>query len=163
MKRLHVHIAVDDLQKSVGFYSALFAQQPTVEKPDYAKWALEDPRVNFAISMRGRKAGLDHLGIQVEDEAELAEMQSRLTRAELPIASQEGTACCYAKSDKHWTLDPQGIAWESFHSLSSVPVFGQDHATQNAEASACCVEASCATTAKTEIEEKASCCSPKAA
>ncbi len=163
MKRLHVHIAVDDLQKSIGFYSALFAQQPTIEKPDYAKWALDDPRVNFAISMRGRKAGLDHLGIQVESDAELSEMQSRLTRAELPLASQQATACCYARSDKHWTMDPQGIAWESFHSLSDVPVFGQDHSQQSAEASTCCVEESCATTAKAEIQQKSSCCAPGAA
>lgn len=163
MKRLHVHIAVDDLPKSIGFYSALFAQAPSVEKPDYAKWALDDPRVNFAISMRGRKAGLDHLGIQVEDEAELAEMQSRLTRAQLPITSQQATACCYAKSDKHWTVDPQGIAWESFRSLSTVPVYGEDLAANEAEASACCVEASCATTVKTEIAQQEACCTPKAA
>lgn len=162
MKKLHVHIAVDDLTQSINFYSALFAQQPTVAKPDYAKWALEDPRVNFAISMRGRKAGLDHLGIQVESDQELSEIHSRLARAELPIASQEATACCYAKSDKHWTIDPQGIAWESFHSLSTVPVFGEDHSAENAQASACCVEESCATTAKTEIEEQA-CCAPMAA
>lgn len=163
MKRLHVHIAVDDLQKCIEFYSSLFAQPPTVAKPDYAKWALEDPRVNFAISMRGRKPGLDHLGIQVESSDELAEMHARLARSDLPVASQEATACCYAKSDKHWTLDPQGIAWESFHSLSTVPVFGEDHAASSMEASACCVEESCATTAKTEIEQKNSCCAPEAA
>jgi catechol 2,3-dioxygenase-like lactoylglutathione lyase family enzyme len=140
MKRLHVHIAVDDLAQSIRFYNALFAQQPSVQKPDYAKWALEDPRVNFAISKRGRKAGLDHLGIQAENDAELAEVHARLKDAALPIASQQGAACCYAKSNKHWTVDPQGIAWESFHTLDRVPVYGEDRGSDNAanDASACC-------------------------
>lgn len=139
MKRLHVHIAVDDLPRSVRFYSALFAAQPSVLKEDYAKWMLDDPRVNFAISTRGRKAGLDHLGIQAENEAELEEIGSRLAQADVSVLPQKGAACCYAKSDKYWTLDPQGIAWESFHTLDSIPVYGADTGTvQKVERAACC-------------------------
>src|SRR5688572_11209093 len=130
MKRLHVHVSVHDLQQSIRFYSALFAAEPTVRKDDYAKWMLDDPRVNFAISSRAKAAGLDHLGIQAEDEAELEEIGSRLAQADVAVMPQKGASCCYAKSDKYWTLDPQGIAWESFHTLESVPVFGEDGRTR---------------------------------
>ena len=109
MKRLHVHVSVDDLAKSIQFYSTLFAAEPTVTKDDYAKWLLEDPRVNFAISKRGSEAGIRHLGIQVEDRAELADVYSRLQRAEAPILEEGATTCCYAKSEKNWIADPQGI------------------------------------------------------
>ncbi|GAB4061990.1 ArsI/CadI family heavy metal resistance metalloenzyme [Uliginosibacterium sediminicola] len=135
MKRMHIHIAVADLPQSIAFYSALFAAQPSVSKPDYAKWMLDDPRVNFAISQRGVAPGLDHLGIQVESAEELAELQTRQTQLDAPQLSQTGTACCYAQSDKHWIRDPQGIAWESFHTLADVPMFG---AEQVAAGSACC-------------------------
>lgn len=141
MKRLHVHVAVHDLKQSIRFYSALFAAQPAVEKGDYAKWMLDDPRVNFAISTRGRKAGLDHLGIQAENGAELEEIGSRLAQADVSVLPQKNASCCYARSDKYWTLDPQGIAWESFHTLDSVPVFGSDARTQAAQPAAkaaCC-------------------------
>ena len=141
MKRLHVHVGVHDLQKSIRFYSALFAAQPTVSKPDYAKWMLDDPRVNFAISTRASKAGLDHLGIQAENSDELEEIGSRLAQADVSVTPQKGASCCYAKSDKYWTLDPQGIAWESFHSLDSVPVYGEDHVRETAAKSACCAPA----------------------
>jgi predicted enzyme related to lactoylglutathione lyase len=114
MKRLHVHVAVDDLQRSVGFYSALFAAQPSVTKSDYAKWMLDDPRVNFAISTRGRQAGLDHLGIQVENKDELHEIYARLNKAGGNITEQGQTSCCYAKSEKSWIDDPAGISWETF-------------------------------------------------
>ena len=126
MKRLHVHVAVHDIQQSVRFYSALFAAQPSVTKDDYAKWMLDDPRVNFAISKHGAKTGLDHLGIQAENEAELEGIGSQLAQADVSTLEQRGASCCYAKSDKYWTLDPQGIAWESFHTLGSVPLFGED-------------------------------------
>jgi len=126
MQRFHVHVAVRDLKQSVRFYSALFGAQPSVEKPDYAKWMLEDPRVNFAISTRGSKPGLDHLGIQAEDGAELEELGLRFAQADVAVMPQKGAACCYAKSDKYWTIDPQGVAWESFHTLDSVPVYGAD-------------------------------------
>jgi catechol 2,3-dioxygenase-like lactoylglutathione lyase family enzyme len=114
MKRLHVHVAVNDLSQSIGFYSALFAVQPTLVKTDYAKWMLDDPRVNFAISTRGREPGLDHLGIQVEDTGELHEVYARLRQAGGNIIEQGETACCYAKSEKSWIDDPAGIAWETF-------------------------------------------------
>jgi len=134
-----VHVAVRDLQRSIRFYSTLFAAQPTVTKEDYAKWQLDDPRVNFAVSTRGKKAGLDHLGIQAENEAELEEIGTRLAQADVALTPQKGASCCYAKSDKYWTLDPQGIAWESFHTLDSVPVYGEDTAAGAAERkSACC-------------------------
>ncbi len=114
MKRLHVHVAVDDLTHSIGFYSALFAAEPSVIKTDYAKWMLDDPRVNFAISTRGRQAGLDHLGIQVENDDELKEIYARLHKAGGNIIEQGQTACCYAKSEKSWIDDPAGISWETF-------------------------------------------------
>jgi hypothetical protein len=127
VKRLHVHVAVHDIKQSVRFYSALFAAQPAVRKPDYAKWMLDDPRVNFAISTRaGRDSGIDHLGIQAENEQELEDLGSRLAQADVAVTAQKGASCCYAKSDKYWTLDPQGIAWESFHTLDSVPMYGDD-------------------------------------
>jgi catechol 2,3-dioxygenase-like lactoylglutathione lyase family enzyme len=141
MKRLHVHVAVHDLQQSIRFYSALFASQPSVTKDDYAKWMLEDPRVNFAISTRGGKAGLDHLGIQAENGGELEEIGSRLAQADVSTLEQKGASCCYAKSDKYWTIDPQGIAWESFHTLGTVPVFGEDgraKAAQPEKKASCC-------------------------
>ena len=143
MKRLHVHVAVHDLQQSIRFYSALFAAEPAVRKDDYAKWMLDDPRVNFAISTRGGKAGLDHLGIQAENGAELEELGVRLAQADVAITAQKGASCCYAKSDKYWTIDPQGVAWESFHTLGSVPMYGcntRSPAAENKDAgkAACC-------------------------
>ncbi|MCP3705933.1 glyoxalase/bleomycin resistance/dioxygenase family protein [Paraburkholderia sp. CNPSo 3274] len=142
MKRFHIHVAVADLASSIRFYSALFAAEPTVVKSDYAKWMLEDPRVNFAISQRGAAPGLDHLGVQVENEAELAEMHARLESAALPVDTQMDTACCYAKSNKYWSVDPQGIAWESYHTLNEIPVFGESRNTQSSapasEGAACC-------------------------
>ncbi len=138
MKRFHVHVAVKDLAASVHFYSALFDAAPSMLREDYAKWMLEDPRVNFAISTRGHAAGLDHLGIQVEHHGELTQMRSRLERAEASVVEQIGQACCYAKSDKHWITDPQGIAWETFHTLSTIPVFGETAVAAPGKA-ACCV------------------------
>ena len=144
MKRLHVHVSVRDLEQSIRFYSALFAAQPAVRKPDYAKWMLDDPRVNFAISTRaGRDSGIDHLGIQAENEQELEDLGSRLAQADVAVTAQKGASCCYAKSDKYWTLDPQGIAWESFHTLDSVPTYGGDRRSSAMELksvgkAACC-------------------------
>ena len=139
MKRLHVHVGVRDLQQSIRFYSAMFAAEPVVKKSDYAKWMLDDPRVNFAISTRAQKTGVDHLGIQAESGAELEEIGSRLAQADVSLLPQKGASCCYAKSDKYWTLDPQGIAWESFHSLDSVPVYGEDGRMPiEANKSGCC-------------------------
>jgi glyoxalase/bleomycin resistance protein/dioxygenase superfamily protein len=144
MKRFHVHVAVKDLQESIKFYSSLFHAEPAVVKDDYAKWMLDDPRINFAISTRGETHGLNHLGIQVDSDEELEEMRGRLVRAETPMVEQREASCCYAKSNKQWTVDPQGIAWETFHTLASVPVFGEDRATKGkpvsiAEGVACCM------------------------
>jgi catechol 2,3-dioxygenase-like lactoylglutathione lyase family enzyme len=142
MKRFHVHVAVDDLDANIRFYSTVFGLPPTVSKPDYAKWMLDDPRVNFAISKRGLKPGLDHLGVQVESEDELAQMRAQVGRAEIAALDQENTACCYARSDKYWITDPQGIAWETFHSLNTIPVFREDAAPSESATKAteaCCV------------------------
>ncbi|CAE6724985.1 Cadmium-induced protein CadI [Paraburkholderia domus] len=139
MKRMHVHISVENLADSVRFYSALFDAPPVVAKDDYAKWMLNDPRVNFAISQRGQQIGVDHLGIQVESDEELAEMNARLDAAALPKETQTATACCYARSNKYWTVDPQGIAWETYHTLDSVPTFGESRAKPVEETrGACC-------------------------
>ena len=125
MKRLHVHVGVNDLDQSVGFYSTLFGARPTVLKHDYAKWLLEDPRVNFAISagMHARK-GIEHLGIQVEDGAELAEVYDRLKVAGRPVLEEGKTTCCYAKSEKSWVTDPDGVIWEAFHTSGEATVYG---------------------------------------
>ena len=129
MKRMHVHVAVDSIPNALDFYSALFAAQPSVVKPDYAKWMLDDPRVNFAISTHsGAKAGIDHLGIQVEDGAELAEVYGRLKQAEGPVLEEGETTCCYAKSEKSWIADPQGIQWETFLTTGESTTYGPDAA-----------------------------------
>jgi catechol 2,3-dioxygenase-like lactoylglutathione lyase family enzyme len=124
MKRLHVHVSVDDLARSIEFYNTLFAAEPTVRKADYAKWMLEDPRVNFAISVRGGDAGIRHLGIQVEDRAELADVYARLQRAAAPILEEGATTCCYARSEKSWIEDPQGIQWETFLTTGESTTYG---------------------------------------
>jgi predicted enzyme related to lactoylglutathione lyase len=143
MKRLHLHVAVDDLTQSIGFYSALFAAEPSVVKSDYAKWMLEDPRVNFAISTRGRKAGLDHLGIQVESADELQEVYARLHKAGGEVIEQGQVACCYARSEKAWIDDPAGIAWETFFTTGDSTQYGDGTGERVAriageKADACC-------------------------
>jgi len=137
MNRLHVHISVDDIEQNIRFYSALFGNEPSVTKTDYAKWDLAEPAVNFAISKRGAKTGLDHVGIQADNDDELTAIQSRLEQAGIAGREQRDAACCYARSDKHWTQDPQGIAWETFHSLDTIPTFsgGDDEPA----AKGCCV------------------------
>jgi len=144
MKRLHVHVAVDDLNRSIAFYSGLFAAAPTVLKDDYAKWMLEDPRVNFAISSRGARAGVDHLGIQTETDGELRELASRLKHAGETTRDLESTTCCYAKSNKSWVNDPSGVRWETFYTFGDATTYGEDHDTGPsakqpvAEVTACC-------------------------
>lgn len=140
MKRLHVHVAVEDIAQSVRFYSTLFAAQPAVVKPDYAKWMLDDPRVNFAISARSGEVGIDHLGIQVEDNVELADVYERLRNAEAPVLEQGATTCCYAKSEKSWVADPSGLSWETFLTHGESTVYGEsaDLKPVNAASSACC-------------------------
>lgn len=148
MKRLHVHVSVADIPHSVNFYSALFAAKPTVVKPDYAKWMLDDPCVNFAISTRGRDVGLDHLGIQVESTGELQEVYARLREAGNDIIEQGQTTCCYAKSEKSWIEDPAGIAWETFHTTGESTVYG-DGTGENA--------------ARIAHEKDSACCAPQPA
>jgi len=137
MKRLHVHVGVDDIAKSIRFYNTLFAAEPTVTKGDYAKWMLEDPLVNFAISKRGGEAGIRHLGIQVEDRAELADVYSRLRRAEAPVLDEGATTCCYAKSEKSWIEDPQGIQWETFLASGESTVYGADPVSEQPNKRCC--------------------------
>ena len=126
MKRLHVHVNVEDLAESIGFYSTLFAAEPTVLKVDYAKWMLDDPRVNFAISDRQDKVGINHLGIQVDDDGELSELSELLSAAGREVVEQKDAACCYASGNKAWVPDPQGVQWESFATTGSIEIFGAD-------------------------------------
>ncbi len=127
MQRLHVHVSVESLPKSVGFYSALFGADPTVLKPDYAKWMLDDPRVNFAVSVKDdRRPGLNHLGIQAETEEELAEVYKRLGEANIATVDEGCAKCCYAESDKHWATDPTGLVWEAYRTMGTIAVYGED-------------------------------------
>ena len=138
MKRFHVHLNVDDLNRSIGFYSQLFAAQPARTESDYAKWMLEDPPVNFAISTRGSKPGIDHLGIQTDDAEELAGLKARAQAADMALLDEGTTTCCYARSEKHWITDPQGVAWEHFHTLGNIPVFNEASQPASGAAAACC-------------------------
>jgi catechol 2,3-dioxygenase-like lactoylglutathione lyase family enzyme len=142
MKRFHVHVGVADLDASIRFYSALFGAEPTVRKPDYAKWMVEDPRINFAISRRGdgRRLGVNHLGLQVDSDAELEALRAQAQQADLAAAAEKGVNCCYATSNKYWYTDPTGVAWETYHSLGQIEFFGDEplEAPSNA---ACCAPA----------------------
>jgi catechol 2,3-dioxygenase-like lactoylglutathione lyase family enzyme len=144
MKRLHVSLAVVDLDKSVRFYSSLFAAEPTVRKPDYAKWMLDDPRVNFSLTARGAEPGLNHLGIQVEDADELREVYARLIASEGAIVEEGAVTCCYHKSEKSWAFDPQGVAWEAFLTSGESESFGETAEPRSAAAAACCGPAAAA-------------------
>jgi len=137
MKRFHVHVAVDDLEANVRFYSSVFGAAPTVRKPDYAKWMVEDPRINFAISQRGAKAGVDHLGFQVDSDEELTALRQQVADAEIAALDQPDAQCCYARSDKYWITDPQGIAWETCRTLGEAEIFGIDLKTAD-PSGACC-------------------------
>ena len=158
MKRFHAHVHVDDLTQSIAFYSKLFAAAPTRVEADYAKWMLEDPRVNFAISTRGAKPGLDHFGLQTDDAAELAELKARAEAADMALLDEGNTTCCYARSEKHWVTDPQGIAWEHFHTLGDIPVFNE--AAPSSAAGACCTPAAAA---PAPAAPRAACCGPATA
>ena len=157
MKRFHVHLHVDDLAQNIAFYTQLFGAAPTRVESDYAKWMLDDPRVNFAISTRGHhQPGLDHLGFQVDASEELADLKARAQAADMAVLDEGSTTCCYARSDKHWITDPQGIAWEHFHSLENIQVF---HETSDAAAasSACCAPKVAAPAPATTTR----CCAPR--
>ena len=158
MKRLHIHITVNELSESIKFYSIMFNASPSIVREDYAKWDLAEPAVNFAISNHGHTSGVNHLGIQVDSEDELSQIAERLEQAEITASKQEDASCCYARSNKHWALDPQGIAWESFHTLGEIPVFGEDTETGlEDESSACCIPLNMS---KPEDQENAACCIP---
>ncbi len=165
MKRLHVHVSVDDLDVSTRFYSTLFAAAPSVTKPDYAKWMLDDPRVNFAISTRSGNSGLDHLGIQVETPDELHEVHDRLKEADRPVLDEGTTTCCYAQSEKSWITDPQGLSWETFLTSGECVVYGDsvDLGPIRTTTAACCTpetpQAVCCAP-KPELPEAAACCGP---
>ncbi len=156
MKRFHVHLHVDDLAHSVAFYSRLFAAEPTRMEADYAKWMLDDPRVNFAISTRGSKAGVDHLGFQTDSTDELLALKARAEQAELALRDEGATTCCYAQSEKHWVTDPQGIAWEHFHTLADIPVFSEK--TAGPAATACCAPAARGKPVGIPVKPASPCC-----
>lgn len=152
MRRFHVHLHVDDLDRNITFYSALFGAEPARRESDYAKWMLDDPAVNFAISTRGALPGLDHLGLQVDSAEELAALKTRARAADMALLDEGETSCCYARSDKYWLTDPQGVAWEQFHTLDQIPVFSaRDSASatppSGTESSACCAPRSPSTPA----------------
>jgi predicted enzyme related to lactoylglutathione lyase len=164
MKRFHIHTHVQDLQASIAFYSKLFAAEPSRVEADYAKWMLDDPRINFAISTRGDKPGIDHLGFQTDTEEELAELKARAQAAGMAMLDEGETTCCYARSDKHWVVDPQGLAWEHFHTLGNIPVFRESEASNVA---ACCTPAAhptaadtCTPTVTATAASSGGCCSP---
>ena len=138
MKRFHVHAHVADLDASIAFYSKLFASPPTRVESDYAKWMLDDPRINFAISTRGSRLGVDHLGIQADTAEELTTLKTRAEAADMTMQDVGEADCCYARSDKYWLTDPQGIAWEQFHTLAGIPVFGEPRQATEEPAAACC-------------------------
>jgi catechol 2,3-dioxygenase-like lactoylglutathione lyase family enzyme len=148
MKRIHIHIGVEKLDESIRFYSALFGAQPVKTKPDYAKWKLDDPRVNFAISTRASKNGVDHLGIQVDESDELEELRARLKSADMETFNEGETVCCYANSDKSWVEDPSGVAWEAYRTMEDAQMFSNKVAGSE---SACCTE---------QPVSKAACCEP---
>lgn len=138
MKRFHVHLAVADLEANIRFYSTVFGARPTVQKPDYAKWMLEDPRMNFAISQRGAKPGVDHIGFEVDTDDELTALRRRVGQAEIAALDQHGTTCCYARSDKYWITDPQGVAWETYRTLGEAEIYGVSGKSQREAGEACC-------------------------
>lgn len=146
MKRFHIHVGVKDLNHSIQFYSTLFGQKPTKIKDDYAKWMLEDPKVNFAISTRASNEGVDHLGIQVEEAQELSDITERLKKADLGIYDEGTTTCCYAESNKAWVKDPSGIAWEAYQTMDDAEVFSKKPETAS---TSCCVP---------KINSKKACC-----
>lgn len=157
MKRFHVHLHVDDLGKSIGFYSKLFAAAPARRESDYAKWMLDDPPVNFAISTRGARPGIDHLGIQTDNAQDLAGLKARAEAADLALLDEGQTTCCYARSEKHWVTDPQGIAWEHFHTLGDIPMFNEA-AVQGEPQSACCNPAPRGKPVSIPVKPSSSCC-----
>ena len=158
MKRFHVHVGVADLEQSIAFYSTVFGGAPSVRKPDYAKWMLDDPRLNFAISLRPDRTGVNHLGLQVDSAEELHALHDQLQRADRALLAETAANCCYAKSDKYWITDPQGVAWETFHTLGAIPVYGDAMPSVESKA-ACCAPQPVAAGAEANIAAAGACCS----
>ena len=159
MKRFHVHVSVEDLNQSIRFYSTLFGNEPAVVKADYAKWMLEDPRINFAISQRGGKVGVNHLGLQTDSDEELELLHAQLQKADLVAHAEKDTSCCYARSNKYWVTDPTGIAWETYHTLGSVPTFNGEQASEPAESACCAPAAQVKVGATIPVKAATTCCS----
>jgi len=161
MKRFHVHVAVKDLESSIGFYSALFGAEPTVTKTDYAKWMVDDPRINFAISERGARTGVNHLGLQVDSDEELEQLRVQARHADLVAAAEKNVSCCYARGNKYWYTDPQGVAWETYHTLEQVEFFNanadESERSNKTSASSCCGP-STATPEQLERRTDSACC-----
>jgi catechol 2,3-dioxygenase-like lactoylglutathione lyase family enzyme len=166
MKRFHIHVSVENLDESIRFYSTLFSLQPTVLRSDYAKWMLEDPCINFAISAHRQRLGVNHLGIQVDSDEELRGMHDQLRQADARLIQENEQPCCYAKADKYWVTDPTGIAWETFHTLGNIPVYGEDTAVFGHGESVIALQSRprtdkscCVPTAKTEPNtDRSTCC-----
>jgi catechol 2,3-dioxygenase-like lactoylglutathione lyase family enzyme len=167
MKRMHVHVGVENLEDSVRFYSALFGAQPVKLKSDYAKWMLDDPHLNFAVSTRSGKIGVDHMGLQVDDAAELGELRDQMSAANISTHSDGETTCCYARSEKSWVEDPNGIAWEAYHTMEDAQIYGSSRSDSDPVSdTACCTpdtsQAVCCA-AKPELAAEAPCCAPREA
>jgi catechol 2,3-dioxygenase-like lactoylglutathione lyase family enzyme len=152
MKRMHVHVGVKNIDEAVKFYSALFGAEPDKKMPDYAKWMLEDPKLNFAISTRSGKEGVDHLGIQVDNEAELSDMRKRISQAEIDVIDEGETVCCYAESDKSWVQDPAGIAWEAYQTMGDAQLFSAKEGNAQSD---CCTPVTIPV-----VAVSSSCCEP---
>ena len=148
MKRMHIHVGVESLDQSIKFYNSLFGAEPVKTKFDYAKWMLEDPRINFAISTRSGKVGVDHLGLQVDEASELEAMRERFSSADMAVFDEGETVCCYARSDKSWVQDPTGIVWEAYEAMQDVQLFSSD---EPALGEACCTP---------ETRGQSGCCEP---
>ena len=161
MKRFHVHVAVKDLESSIRFYSALFGAEPSVAKSDYAKWMVDDPRINFAISQRGSRTGVNHLGLQVDSDDELELLRAQAERADLVAAAEKDVRCCYARGNKYWYTDPQGVAWETYHTLEQVEFFRSQESEQEssgaATGSSCCGPSTAMSVHK-ELRASSACC-----
>ena len=158
MKRFHVHAHVEDLAQSIAFYSRLFGAEPARVESDYAKWMLEDPRINFAISTRGGAPGVDHLGLQADSPDELAELKERARSADMTLLDEGEVSCCYARSDKYWLTDPQGIAWEQFHTLEDIPVFSKGTRARSGPQACCAGTAPRGKPVDVPVKAASSCC-----
>lgn len=160
MKRFHLHLHVEDLAQNIAFYTAMFQQPPARTESDYAKWMLQDPPLNFAISTRGQQPGVDHLGIQVETAEELQALKAQARQADMALLDEGETSCCYARSDKYWITDPQGIAWEQFQTLDNIPVFSQKASTTEEDGVCCAPQAQLIPVALAPAAS-AACCGPR--